>query len=145
VPSLIRGAAAGSSPFPIPIHAHPLIHPPSQGYIPITSDYVTYLQFGNKIVQVAFWDTVSREEHARLRPLGYLNSHAILIAFSVGSPESFKNVQEKVRPSAPFSHPHPSPAAPFKFYMRLTRVGGSGVYLFLSVAGLPGDNSGGQR
>jgi len=66
-----------------------------EGYIPITSDYVTDLQFGDKIVQVAFWDTVSRDEHARLRPLGYLNSHAILIAFSVGSPESFKNVREK--------------------------------------------------
>jgi GTPase SAR1 family protein len=58
-------------------------------------DYATNRQFDDdKIVQITFWDSASHHECKRLR---YLESQAILIIFSVDSPESLENVREKVR------------------------------------------------
>ena len=103
-------------------------------------DYTTSRRFDGKIVQIAFWDSASQEECDRLRPLSYLDSHAVLIVFSVDSPESFENIQEKVRTPFPFHIPHIPPAIPATPIYMLW-----GVSLFLSVVGLPHDKSGGQR
>jgi len=58
-------------------------------------DYTTNRRFDGKIVLIAFWDTAAQEEYDRLRPLSYLECHALLLIFSVDSPESFENIQEK--------------------------------------------------
>jgi len=63
--------------------------------ISVEFDYVTNHQFDGKIVQIAYWDMVSRDDYDRLRQLNYLKSHAILIVFSVDSPDSLENIQEK--------------------------------------------------
>ncbi|KAJ7225040.1 putative GTPase Rho1 [Mycena rebaudengoi] len=49
----------------------------------------------NQIVELAMWDTAAQEEYDRLRPLSYPDAHVILICFSVDSPDSLHNVQEK--------------------------------------------------
>jgi len=91
--ALICVAAASS----FDIHTHSLICSPSQEsrYIPVVFDYVTNRRFDGKIVQVAFWDTISQDEGDRLRSLAYLESHAILLVFSVDFPESLENIREK--------------------------------------------------
>ncbi|KAJ3286496.1 GTP-binding protein Rho1 [Rhizoclosmatium sp. JEL0117] len=45
-------------------------------------------------LSLSLWDTAGQEEYARLRPLSYPDSHAILIAFSIDSPDSLENVVE---------------------------------------------------
>jgi len=45
---------------------------------------------------LALWDTAGQEDYDRLRPLSYPDSHVILICFSIDSPDSLDNVQEKV-------------------------------------------------
>jgi len=69
--------------------------PEESRYIPVVFDYVTNRRFDGKIVQVAFWDTISQDEGDRLRSLAYLESHAILLVFSVDFPESLENIREK--------------------------------------------------
>jgi len=64
-------------------------------YIPSISDYVTNRRCDGKLVHAQFWDTDSRDEHERLRPLSYPGSNAILLIFSVDSPESFENIKKK--------------------------------------------------
>jgi len=46
-------------------------------------------------VELALWDTAGQEDYDRLRPLSYPDSHVILICFSIDSPDSLDNVQEK--------------------------------------------------
>jgi len=130
--ALICVAAAGS----FAIRTHSPIFSPSQVYIPTVFDYVTNRRFDGKIVRIAFWDTASQEECDRLRPLSYQECHAILIVFAVDSPESFENIQEKVR--IPFS----TPASPF-YVQDSCLMQKWDVSLFLLVMGLPGDKSGG--
>ena len=60
-------------------------------------NYVTQVQFENKLVELALWDTAGQEEYDRLRPLSYPESNVILIVFSVDFPVSLANVQDKVR------------------------------------------------
>ncbi len=48
-------------------------------------------------MELALWDTAGQEDYDRLRPLSYPDSHVILICFSVDSPDSLENVQEKVK------------------------------------------------
>ncbi|KAJ3200497.1 GTP-binding protein Rho1 [Entophlyctis luteolus] len=45
-------------------------------------------------VRLSLWDTAGQEDYSRLRPLSYTDSHAILICFSIDSPDSFENVWE---------------------------------------------------
>jgi Rho family protein len=58
---------------------------------------VTQVQFDNKQIELALWDTAGQEEYDRLRPLSYPESDVILIVFSVDFPTSLANVQDKVR------------------------------------------------
>lgn len=59
------------------------------------------VEVDGKQIELALWDTAGQEDYDRLRPLSYPDSHVILICFSVDSPDSLDNVQEKVRLPAP--------------------------------------------
>jgi hypothetical protein len=47
-------------------------------------------------MNLSLWDTCDRDEYDHLRPLTYPDTHVVLIAFSIASPESLERVQEKV-------------------------------------------------
>ena len=68
-----------------------------QVYVPtVFENYVADVEVDGKHVELALWDTAGQEDYDRLRPLSYPDSHVILICFSVDSPDSLDNVQEKV-------------------------------------------------
>jgi Rho family protein len=46
-------------------------------------------------VELSLWDTAGQEEFDRLRSLSYDDTHAIMLCFSVDSPESLENVETK--------------------------------------------------
>lgn len=69
-------------------------------------NYVTLVNFDNKVVELALWDTAGQEEYDRLRPLSYPESNVILIVFSVDFPTSLANVQDKVRMTSSITHLH---------------------------------------
>ena len=48
-------------------------------------------------VELALWDTAGQEAYDRLRPLSYANSDVIIICFSIGSPTSLANAEQKWR------------------------------------------------
>ncbi|CAO3613917.1 unnamed protein product [Mucor hiemalis] len=58
-------------------------------------NYVADVEVDGKNVELALWDTAGQEDYDRLRPLSYPDSHVILICFSIDSPDSLDNVQEK--------------------------------------------------
>jgi len=65
-------------------------------YVPtVFENYVADVEVDGKHVELALWDTAGQEDYDRLRPLSYPDSHVILICFSVDSPDSLENVQEK--------------------------------------------------
>lgn len=68
-----------------------------QVYVPtVFENYVADVEVDGKHVELALWDTAGQEDYDRLRPLSYPDSHVILICFSIDSPDSLDNVQEKV-------------------------------------------------
>jgi Ras homolog gene family, member A len=70
----------------------------SQYSVPtVFENYVADVEVDGKHVELALWDTSGLEDYDRLRPLSYPDSHVILICFSIDSPDSLDNVQEKVR------------------------------------------------
>jgi Ras homolog gene family, member A len=74
----------------------------SQVYVPtVFENYVADVEVDGKHVELALWDTAGQEDYDRLRPLSYPDSHVILICFSIDSPDSLDNVQEKVRGCQP--------------------------------------------
>jgi Ras family protein A len=68
-------------------------------FSPVTvfDNYVADIEVDGKHVELGLWDTSGSEDYDRLRPLSYPDSHVILICFSISSPDSLDNVQEKVR------------------------------------------------
>uniref|UniRef100_A0A183TFX4 Rho n=1 Tax=Schistocephalus solidus TaxID=70667 RepID=A0A183TFX4_SCHSO len=46
-------------------------------------------------VELALWDTAGQEDYDRLRPLSYPETDVILMCFSIDSPSSLENIQEK--------------------------------------------------
>jgi Rho family protein len=46
-------------------------------------------------VELSLWDTAGQEEFDRLRSLSYDDTHAIMLCFSVDSPDSLENVETK--------------------------------------------------
>lgn len=65
-------------------------------YVPtVFENYVTDCRVDGRSVQLALWDTAGQEDYERLRPLAYARAHVILIGFSVDSPDSLENVQDK--------------------------------------------------
>ncbi|KAI5476527.1 hypothetical protein MNV49_007537 [Pseudohyphozyma bogoriensis] len=68
---------------------------PSEYTPTIFENYVAEIRLDGKAVQLALWDTAGQEEYERLRPLSYNNSHVILIAFALDTPDSLENVTVK--------------------------------------------------
>ena len=68
---------------------------PTEYHPTVFENYVTDCRIDGKPVQLALWDTAGQEEYERLRPLSYNNSHVILIAFSLDTPDSLDNARSK--------------------------------------------------
>lgn len=68
-----------------------------EGWAPTAAveNYVADVEFDEKHVELALWDTAGVEGYDRLRPLSYRDSHVILICFSIDWPDSLDNVLEK--------------------------------------------------
>ncbi|KAK9472806.1 small GTPase superfamily [Dipodascopsis tothii] len=65
-------------------------------YVPtVFENYVADVEVDGRHVELALWDTAGQEDYDRLRPLSYPDSNVILICFSIDSPDSLDNVQEK--------------------------------------------------
>ncbi|KAJ1568879.1 GTP-binding protein Rho1 [Nowakowskiella sp. JEL0078] len=65
-------------------------------YVPtVFENYVAEIEVDGKQFELALWDTAGQEDYDRLRPLSYPDSHVIMICFSVDSPDSLENVNEK--------------------------------------------------
>ncbi len=61
----------------------------------VFENYVHDIFIDNVHVELSLWDTAGQEEFDRLRSLSYDNTHAIMLCFSVDSPESLENVESK--------------------------------------------------
>lgn len=70
---------------------------PWQDYVPtVFENLVTQVQFDNKLVELALWDTAGQEDFDRLRPLSYNDTDVVLIVFAVNHRPSLDNVKDKV-------------------------------------------------
>ena len=58
-------------------------------------NYVHDIYVDNHQMELSLWDTAGQEEFDRLRSLSYDNTHAIMLCFSVDSPQSLENVETK--------------------------------------------------
>ncbi|KAJ3016785.1 UNVERIFIED_CONTAM: GTP-binding protein Rho1 [Siphonaria sp. JEL0065] len=64
-------------------------------YVPtVFENQTTEIVIDGRTIQLALWDTAGQEDYSRLRPLSYPDSHAVLICFSIDSPDSLENVHE---------------------------------------------------
>ncbi|CAG8671189.1 3503_t:CDS:2 [Dentiscutata erythropus] len=65
-------------------------------YVPtVFGNHVADVEVDGKHVELVLWDTAGQDDYDRLRPLSYPDSDVILICFSIDSPDSLDNVQEK--------------------------------------------------
>jgi len=79
-------------------------------YIPTVFDnYETNVQLDGKQIYLGLWDTAGQEGYDRLRPLSYPQTDVFLICFSITSPNSFTNIEQKWKPELA----HHAPSAPF--------------------------------
>ncbi|GFR90404.1 Ras-like GTP-binding protein RHO [Elysia marginata] len=68
-------------------------------YVPtVFENYVADIVVDGKQVELALWDTAGQEDYDRLRPLSYPDTDAILMCYSVDSPDSLQNIAEKWTP-----------------------------------------------
>jgi len=73
----------------------------TRGYFPtvyeptVFENYVHDIFIDNVHVELSLWDTAGQEEFYRLRSLSYDDTHAIMLCFSVDSPDSLENVESK--------------------------------------------------
>ncbi|KAJ7715254.1 small GTPase Cdc42 [Mycena metata] len=89
-------------------------------YIPLIFDsWAKIITVGTETYTLQLWDTASRLEDDRLRPLSYPHTDAFLICFSVGSPASFDNIKEKWYPELQ----HHCPGVPFLLVATKTDLG----------------------
>ncbi|KZZ95649.1 Small GTPase superfamily, Rho type [Ascosphaera apis ARSEF 7405] len=58
-------------------------------------NYVHDIYFDNIHMELSLWDTAGQEEFDRLRALSYDNTEAIMLCYSVDSPESLENIEYK--------------------------------------------------
>ena len=56
--------------------------------------YSVAIQVEGKNVLLTLCDTTGQERHPRIRPLSYARTDVILMCFSIGSPDSLRNVLE---------------------------------------------------
>ncbi|OLY84826.1 GTP-binding protein RHO1 [Smittium mucronatum] len=70
--------------------------PVSYEYIPtVFENWVADMKVDGKTIELELWDTAGQEDYDRLRYLSYPDTNAVLICFSVDSPDSLENVEEK--------------------------------------------------
>jgi small GTP-binding protein len=62
---------------------------------PIALTFRADIYIDNTHVELSLWDTAGQEEFDRLRSLSYDDTHAIMLCFSVDSPDSLENVETK--------------------------------------------------
>ena len=62
----------------------------------VFENYVHDIFIDNTHVELSLWDTAGQEEFDRLRSLSYDDTHAIMLCFSVDSPDSLENVESKL-------------------------------------------------
>ncbi|KAI4770958.1 hypothetical protein E4T52_14022 [Aureobasidium sp. EXF-3400] len=73
----------------------PLIANPTSRFQRTYQNYVHDIFIDNVHVELSLWDTAGQEEFDRLRSLSYDDTHAIMLCFSVDSPDSLENVESK--------------------------------------------------
>ncbi|KAI5301392.1 Rho GTPase [Ascosphaera pollenicola] len=61
----------------------------------VFENYVHDIYFDNVHMELSLWDTAGQEEFDRLRALSYDNTEAIMLCYSVDSPESLENIEYK--------------------------------------------------
>jgi len=61
----------------------------------VFENYVHDIFIDQHHVELSLWDTAGQEEFDRLRSLSYDDTHALMLCFSVDSPESLENVESK--------------------------------------------------
>lgn len=65
-------------------------------YVPTVFDnYAVTVMIGDEPYTLGLFDTAGQEDYDRLRPLSYPSTDVFLVCFSVISPPSFENVNEK--------------------------------------------------
>ncbi|ORX66026.1 GTP-binding protein rho1 [Linderina pennispora] len=70
--------------------------PEDDRYIPTVFDaWVADMEVNNQPVELALWDTAGQEEFDRLRFLCYPDASVVVICFSVDTPDSLDNVEDK--------------------------------------------------
>ncbi|XP_078385026.1 ras-like GTP-binding protein RHO [Oculina patagonica] len=68
-------------------------------YVPrVFENYATKIEVDGSTVELALWDTSGQEDFQKLRPLSYPDTDAILMCFSIDSPDSLENIQERWTP-----------------------------------------------
>lgn len=68
-------------------------------YVPTAFDcFTTVVEVDGKKVKLSLWDTAGQEDYDRLRPLSYPNADAVIVCYSIDTPESLANVVEKWSP-----------------------------------------------
>ncbi|KAJ2784626.1 GTP-binding protein Rho1 [Coemansia javaensis] len=70
--------------------------PPDDQYIPtIFEEWVSEVRVGDRVVELALWDTAGQEDYDNVRYPCYNGASVVIICFSVDSPDSLENVREK--------------------------------------------------
>ncbi|GMK56900.1 hypothetical protein CspeluHIS016_0307400 [Cutaneotrichosporon spelunceum] len=64
----------------------------------VFENYVEVVQVEGQLVELSLWDTAGQEDFDRLRTLSYLDTHVVLICFSVDDLVSLENVEAKWAP-----------------------------------------------
>lgn len=68
-------------------------------YMPtVFENYVADVQIGDKLVELALWDTAGQEDYDCLRPVFYPDTDVILLCFSIDNPDSLRNVTDRWTP-----------------------------------------------
>lgn len=65
-------------------------------YVPtVFENYVKYLTYEDKPIELVLWDTAGQEDYDSIRPLSYPDTHVILLCYSMDLRESFDNIKTK--------------------------------------------------
>lgn len=98
-PSELRADSfRGASPV---LHPAVRLRPAADSRRCCLQNFVAYVQYENKLVELALWDTAGQEDFDRLRPLSYNDTDVVLIVFAINHRPSLENVRDKVRRRRP--------------------------------------------
>ncbi|XP_028398202.1 ras-like GTP-binding protein Rho1 [Dendronephthya gigantea] len=65
-------------------------------YVPtVFENYVKYLTYDSKPIELVLWDTAGQEDYDSIRPLSYPDTDVILLCYSMDIRESFDNIETK--------------------------------------------------